>query len=101
MGSMWKQHYENMFNSVQDSRCDEAFLDASKTFDRVNRHQLITKLAKRYVPKYLLKVICNEYNNQSVCVRWDLLTRNSSLWVTVLSKEGNYSHYCLTFIWTT
>ena len=46
-----------------------AFLDASKAIDRVNRHKLITKLAQSYVPKYLLKVICNVYNNQSVCVR--------------------------------
>ena len=55
-----------------------AFLDASKAFDRVNRHQFIKKLATRDVPKCLLKVICNEYTNQSVCVRWDLLTRNST-----------------------
>ena len=27
-----------------------AFLDASKAFDRVNRHKLITKLAQRNVP---------------------------------------------------
>ena len=26
MGSMWKQHYENMFNSVQDRRCDKAYI---------------------------------------------------------------------------
>ena len=47
-----------------------AFLDASKAFDRVNRQKLITKLTQLDVPKYLLRVICNEYNNQSVCVRW-------------------------------
>ena len=47
-----------------------AFLDASKAFDRVNRQKLITKLIQRDVPKYCLRVICNEYNNQSVCVRW-------------------------------
>ena len=47
-----------------------AFLDAAKAFDRVNRQKLITKLTQLDVPKYLLRVICNEYNNQSVYVRW-------------------------------
>ena len=88
------------FKEILRSAVHVAFLDASKAFDRVNRHKLITKLAQRDVPKYFLRVI-NAYNNRSVCARWDLLTRNSSLWVMVLSKEGNYAHYCLTFIWTT
>ena len=128
---MWKQHYESIFNIVQVSRCDKAYidlcqnnidfntdmtvdagemtsiindlscnksprldgltpehmkyadsqllvllsalvswrvLDASKAFDRVNRQKLITKLTQRDVPKYLSRVICNELNNQSVCV---------------------------------
>ena len=47
-----------------------AFLDALKAFDLVNRYRLITKLAQLDVPKYSLRVISNEYNNQSVCVSW-------------------------------
>ena len=47
-----------------------AFLDAAKAFNGVNRQKLITKLTQRDVPKYLLRVICNEFNNQTVCVRW-------------------------------
>ena len=47
-----------------------AFLDALKAFYLVNRYRLITKLAQLDVPKYILRVISNEYNNQSVCVWW-------------------------------
>ena len=45
-------------------------MDALKAFDRVNRQKLILKQTQRDVPKHLLKVICNEFNNQSVYVRW-------------------------------
>ena len=58
------------FYTKHGSATHIAFLDASKVFDRVNRQKLITKLTQRDVLKYLLRVICNEYNNQSVCVRW-------------------------------
>ena len=58
------------FYTKHGSAMHVAFLDASKAFDRVNRHKLITKLTQRDVPKYLLRVISNELNNQSVCVRW-------------------------------
>ena len=89
------------FYTKHGSIMQVAFLDASKAFNRVNRHKLITELAQRDVPKYLLRVISNEFNNHSVWIPWDLPTRNSSLWVTVLNKEGNYLHYCLTFECTT
>ena len=56
------------FYTKHGSAVHVAFMDASKAFDRVNRQKLITKLTQRDVHKYLLRVICNEYNNQSV--RW-------------------------------
>ena len=58
------------FYTKHGSAMHVAFLDASKAFDRDNRQKLITKLTQRDVPKYLLRVICNEYNNQTVRVRW-------------------------------
>ena len=45
------------FCTKQGSARHVAFLDASKAFDRVNRHKLITKLAQRDVPKYRLRVM--------------------------------------------
>ena len=58
------------FYTKHGSAIHVAFLDAAKAFDRVNRQKLITKLTQRDVPKYLLRVICNKFNNRSVCVRW-------------------------------
>ena len=43
------------FKEILRSAVHVAFLDASKAFDRVNRHKLITKLAQRDVPKYFFK----------------------------------------------
>ena len=56
------------FYTKHGSAMHFTFRDASKAFD--NRQKLIRKLTQRDVPKYLLRVICNEFNNQSVCVRW-------------------------------
>ena len=78
-----------------------AFVDASKAFDRVNRQKLITKLTQRDVPKYLLRVICNEFNNQSVCVRWGSTYSAFFPVGNGVKQGGNYPYYCLTFIWTT
>ena len=47
-----------------------AFLYASKAFDRVDRHKLLTKLKQRDVPKFIVRVLSNEFHNQCVCVRW-------------------------------
>ena len=46
------------------------FLDASKVLNRVNRHKLLTNLEQHDVPKYMLRVLSNEFHNQCVCVRW-------------------------------
>ena len=75
------------FYTKHGSAMHVAFLDASKAFDRINRYKLIAKLAKCDVPKYLLKVICSEYNNQSVCVRW-VSTYSESFPVSNGVKQG-------------
>ena len=54
------------FYTKHGSAVHVAFLDASKAFDRVNPQKLKTKLTQRDVPKYLLKVIWNEYNNLGI-----------------------------------
>lgn len=46
------------------------FLDASKAFDRVNHNLLFSKLLKRGVPTYLVRLINFWYTEQTMCVRW-------------------------------
>ena len=47
-----------------------AYLDASKAFDRVNHIKLFRKLTERGIPKWLIRLLCHWYCNQSLCVRW-------------------------------
>ena len=46
------------------------FLDASKSFDRVNRRKRLFKLESRGVPTYIFRLLSNELNGQYTCVRW-------------------------------
>ena len=68
-----------------------ACLDASQAFDRVNRQMLIRKLTQRDVPKYLLRVICNEYNNQSACVQWGSTYSEFFPVINGVKQEGKLS----------
>ena len=47
-----------------------AFLDASKTFDKISHWTLFRKLINRNVPMYLIKVLCYSYQHQLMSVRW-------------------------------
>ena len=47
-----------------------AFLDASNAFDKINHWILFKKLIARRVPKYLVKVLCYWYQNQSMYIKW-------------------------------
>lgn len=46
------------------------FIDASKTFDRIN-HEKLLKLFDRGVPKFLVRIFVFWYGHQSFQVKWD------------------------------
>ena len=48
------------------------FLDASKAVDRVNCRKLLLKLEQRLVvvPKYLLRILNDEFIKQCMHIRW-------------------------------
>lgn len=46
------------------------FIDASKTFDRIN-HEKLLKLFGRGVPKFLVRIFVFWYAHQSFQVKWD------------------------------
>ena len=46
------------------------FLDASNAFDRVKHSVLFSKLVRRGVPGYIVRLLCYWYDRQAVCVRW-------------------------------
>ena len=46
------------------------FLDASKTFDRLNYWLLFDKLIKKHVPLFIVKLLLFWYTHQKMCVRW-------------------------------
>ena len=48
-----------------------AFLDVSKTFDKVNHYILFKKLVECNVPEIFVELLSNWYSSQHLCVRWD------------------------------
>ena len=46
------------------------FLDASKTFDRVNHSKLFNSLTRKGVPNIIVRILMVWYSTQRMCVRW-------------------------------
>ena len=50
------------------------FLNASNTLDRIKYWKLFHKLTVRNVPKYIIRLLINWYQNQKVYIRWGAST---------------------------
>ena len=46
------------------------FLDAGKTFDRINHWLLFDKLLKREMPCYIVRILVYWYRTQTMYVQW-------------------------------
>ena len=42
------------------------YLDAYKAFDRLNQHKLFTEQITRGAPKWIVRLLCQWYCNQSI-----------------------------------
>ena len=59
------EYFKNSSTSVY-----VAFLDARKTFDKINHWLLFKKLIERQMPLYLVTLLCYWYRHQVMFVRW-------------------------------
>ena len=58
--------YYNLYNSPVYS----CFLDASKTYDRVNHWALFKKLLKRSISVIIVRILMFWYSKQEICIKW-------------------------------
>ena len=58
------QRVTTLLQKKHGSAMHVAFLDASKSFDRVSRRKLLLKLESRGVPTYILRLLSNELIGQ-------------------------------------
>ena len=56
----------------------DAYLDASKAFDRVNHQKLFAKLIEGGAPRWCIRILCHWYCNQLLCVRWESVVSDFS-----------------------
>ena len=64
-----------------------AFLDASKAFDKISHWTLFKKMIDRYVPIYLVKILCYWYQHQEIIVQWGSCLSNA-FFVTNGVRQG-------------
>ena len=84
-----KDNFERRSTSVY-----VAFIDASKTFDKINHWILFKKLIARRVSIYLVKSLCFWYQNQSMYIKWGL-TFFRKFHVTSAVRQGNVLSFFL------
>ena len=59
------EHFKNRSNSVY-----VAFLDASKTFDKIYHWLLFIKMIEKQMSLYLVTILCYWYRHREMFVRW-------------------------------
>ena len=63
------------------------YIDASKSFDRVNHQKLVAKLSEDGAPRWCIRILCHWYCNQSLCVIWESVLSDFPLLTMVLDRE--------------
>ena len=58
------------YYTKQNSTVFTCFLDAAKAFDRVSPLTLFSKMIKRNVPLFIVRIIAFWYQTQTMCVKW-------------------------------
>ena len=63
------------------------FLDASKSFDRINHWTMFKQLILRNVPSILIRILCFWYRSQELCILWGN-TRSSFFTISNGVRQG-------------
>ena len=74
-----------------------AFLDASKAFDRIRHDLLFTKLQNSGVPIYIIRVLKDWYENQSMFAKWNNSLSDSFSCQNGVKQGGVLSPYLFNF----
>ena len=73
------------------------FLDASKSFDRVNHFSLFAKLSNWGIPQYVIRILSYWYENQQMCVHWGGTYSSFSVLLIGFVKAAFCRHTCLIY----
>ena len=77
----------------QSSNVYTCFLDASKAFDRTNHFSLFSKLLKRGVPGYVVRILAFWYRSQTFVAKWNDCISASFLVTNGVRQGGILSPY--------
>ena len=75
------------FYKIHSSTVFVTFLDGRKAFDCINPWKLFHKLLVRNIPKYIIRLLINWYQNQEMYIRWGDST-SSGFRVSNSVKQG-------------